>query len=133
MSDDLFTLDIERFIAKAGDKIDSVIRKIALDVFKRVITKSPVDTGRFRGNWQVAIGSIPDGTLEINDKEGTATISHVEAETLKLRAGEIITLVNNLPYARPLEYGHSKQAPAGMVRTTVEEFNAIATNAAGDA
>jgi hypothetical protein len=38
------------------------------------------------------------------------------------RWGEIIYLTNSLPYARRLEYGWSKQAPAGMVRITVANF-----------
>jgi hypothetical protein len=30
-----------------------------------------------------------------------------------------------MPYALRLEYGWSKQAPAGMVRVTVAEFQAV--------
>lgn len=127
-----FEIDIARFVAKAKGNIDLVIRKIALDMFTRVILKSPVDTGRFRGNWQVAIESIPSGTLALDDKTGTATISKVTAVTLGLRAGQTITLVNNLAYARALEYGHSKQAPAGMVRLTLTEFGAVVTKAANE-
>jgi hypothetical protein len=127
-----FELDIARFVEKAKGNVDLVVRKVALDMFKRVILKSPVKEGRFRGNWQVAIGSIPAGTLEINDKAGTATIAKVTAATLQLKAGQVITLVNNLAYARRLEYGHSKQAPNGMVRLTVTEFGAVVNKAAAD-
>lgn len=127
-----FELDIARFVEKAKGNVDLVVRKVALDLFKRVIMKSPVDTGRFRGNWQVAIGSIPAGTLQIDDKAGTATIAKVTAATMRLQAGQVITLVNNLVYARALEYGHSKQAPNGMVRLTVTEYGAIVNRAAAD-
>lgn len=127
-----FTLDIQRFVDKAKGNINLVVRKVALDLFSRVIEKSPVDTGRFKGNWQVAIGSIPAGTLELNDKDGSATISRVTAETLNLSAGQIIYLVNNLAYARRLEFGYSKQAPAGMVRITVTEYGAIVTDAVSE-
>jgi hypothetical protein len=37
--------------------------------------------------------------------------------------------VNNLPYAVPLEYGHSKQAPGGMVRITLARFQQIVDEA----
>jgi hypothetical protein len=127
-----FELQIQRFVDKAKGNVDLVIRKISLDMFKRVISKSPVDTGRFKGNWQVAIGSIPTGTLEVEDKAGTATIAKADAEALKLKAGDIIYLVNNLPYSRPLEYGWSKQAPSGMVRLSVTEYGAVATAAASE-
>ena len=42
-----------------------------------------------------------------------------------LKLGDTAYLVNNLPYAVPLEYGHSSQAPAGMVRVTIAEFQQI--------
>lgn len=129
--DDSFVLDIQRFVDKAQGNLDLVVRKVALDLFKRVIMKSPVLTGRFRGNWQVSIGSIPAGTLALNDKTGTATIAKVTAATMGLRAGQVITLVNNLAYANALEYGHSKQAPSGMVRLTVTEYGAVVNAAAG--
>lgn len=131
-ADSLFELQIAKFVAKANGNIDLVVRKIALDVFTRVIVKSPVLTGRFKGNWQVAIESIPEGTLALDDKEGTATIAKVTAEVLGLKGGQIIYLVNNLEYARPLEWGHSKQAPGGMVRVTIEEFNAVVNQAASE-
>lgn len=127
-----FELDIARFVAKAKGNVDLVVRKVALDMFSRVIQKSPVDTGRFKGNWQVAIRAIPSGILEIDDKSGTATMSNVAAKVLALKAGDTIYLVNNLPYARGLEYGHSKQAPSGMVRLTVQEFGAVVTKSASE-
>lgn len=106
--------------------MDLVIRKVALELFQRVILRSPVDSGRFRGNWQVAIGNIPAGTLELEDKTGTATVNKIQAATLGLKAGQIIYLANNLPYAQRLEDGHSGQAPAGMVALTAQEFRQIA-------
>lgn len=127
-----FSLNIQRFVDKANGNLDLVVRKISLELFHRVIVKSPVDIGRFKGNWQVAIGSIPAGTLELNDKSGTATISRVTAATLALKAGDLIYLVNNLEYARALEYGHSKQAPAGMVRLTLSEFQGVVNRAADE-
>lgn len=127
-----FELDIQKFVDKAKGNIDLVIRKIALDLFRRVIMKSPVLSGRFKGNWQVAIGSIPAGVLAIDDKSGTATISKMTAAVLGLKAGQVIYLVNNLAYARKLEYGHSKQAPAGVVRITLQEFPQVVSKAANE-
>lgn len=120
-----FADDVARWSEKTQRKIETAHRKIALDVFTRVILMSPVDTGRFRANWQVAVGSIPSGTLELDDKEGTVAISRVQAEALSIKAGDTIYLVNNLPYAISLEYGHSGQAPGGMVRLTVQQFEPI--------
>ena len=97
-----------------------------------------LDAGMYQGNMHVCLrgagrlagGFLATGTLKLDDKAGTATIARVTAETLKLKAGEVIYLVNNLEYARALEYGHSKQAPKGMVRITVAEFPQVVRKAA---
>jgi hypothetical protein len=128
----IFAAQIAEFCAKAKGNADLVFRKIALEMFSRVILKTPVDTGRARANWLLGIGSIPAGTLEIDDKTGTATISRVTAESLGLKAGEVVYLVNNLEYATALEFGHSKQTPSGMVRTTILEFQGIVDQAASE-
>jgi len=121
-----FSDDLAKFEAKTSEKLDLAVRKIALELFSRVILKSPVDTGRFRGNWQVAIGALPNGTLELEDRTGQATISAATARTAGVEAGDVIYLTNNLPYAQRLEEGYSQQAPAGMVALTIQEFQAIA-------
>lgn len=116
----------EKWAAKTDDKLSTAVRKISLELFSRVILKTPVDTGRARGNWQVAIGSLPNGTLDLNDASGTATVSKATATTAGVKAGDVIYLVNNLPYAQRLEDGYSGQAPAGMVALSVQEFQQIA-------
>jgi hypothetical protein len=127
---DNFTLDIQRFVDKAKGNIDLVVRRVSLDVFRRVILKSPVDTGRFKGNWQVGIGSYPTTTLNVLDKTGQVAINKAAGAAATLQAGQTIYLVNNLPYAIGLEFGKSKQAPAGMVRLTIAEFGGIVNRAA---
>jgi hypothetical protein len=127
-----FELDISRFVEKAKGNVDIVIRKVSLDLFKRVIITSPVRTGRFKSNWQVAIGSIPGGVYETFDGRGSATIAKATAATLNAKAGDIIYLVNNLHYASRLEYGYSKQAPGGMVRIAVLEYSGVVNKAAGE-
>lgn len=117
---------IAAFADKAEAKMDLAVRKISLELFSRVILKTPVDTGRARGNWQVAVGNVPSGTLELEDKSGSATISAATASAAGLRAGDVIFLVNNLPYIRRLEDGYSKKAPAGMVGLSIQEFQRIA-------
>jgi len=116
----------QEWATKTERKLDLAVRKISLELFSRVILRSPVDTGRFRANWQVAIGSMPNGTLSLDDKIGTATVSNATARSAGVKAGDVIYLANNLPYAQRLEDGYSGQAPAGMVGLTVQEFQSIA-------
>ena len=108
-------------------RVSQAVRKIALDVFTGVIQMSPVDTGRFRGNWQVATGQAPSGTVEMTDPSGATVTAQVAGEIEGMEPGDVVYLVNNLPYAKRLEDGHSKiQAPHGMVALTVQRFQPIA-------
>jgi hypothetical protein len=59
--------------------------------------------------------------IEGTDKTGAKVLTNTKQESEKA-AGNIFYLVNNLPYIKPLEYGHSKQAPQGMVRISVVRF-----------
>lgn len=86
--------------------------------------------GRFRGNWQVAFNIAPTGELERIDAQGNETKQAGAAviQTFNSEVGSI-WLMNNLAYGPPLEYGHSSQAPAGMVRITVAEFQSFVDRA----
>jgi hypothetical protein len=120
-----FEDDLRKFEVKTTRKLTQVGRKVALELFKRVIYKTPVDTGRARANWQVTIGAQAGGTVELNDKSGGATMSKATAASAGFKAGDTIYLTNNLPYIRRLEEGSSQKAPAGMVALTVQEFAQI--------
>lgn len=112
--------------ARTLERVSQVVRKITLDVFNNVVMMTPVDSGRARGNWQVATGEAPAGTVEMTDPSGATVMAQVAGEVGQMEPGDVVYLVNNLPYARPLEDGHSQQAPGGMVALTVQRFQPIA-------
>ncbi|WP_034913027.1 hypothetical protein [Erwinia sp. 9145] len=79
--------------------------------------------GRFRGNWQVGFDAAPDGETGRIDKSGSMTKAIGNLVIERFRVGmNAVYFTNNVPYAYPLEMGHSKQAPGGMVRITAAEF-----------
>lgn len=117
-----FSIDISRFVEKSKGRIDTIVKKVTLDVFSSVISMSPVDTGRFRGNWVASIGSYGNQILSVTDKSGDGTISEASRVVNNGNAGTIMYLVNNLPYAQRLEYGYSNQAPSGMIRVTIANY-----------
>ncbi|MCU7645653.1 hypothetical protein [Pseudomonas piscis] len=85
--------------------------------------------GRFRGNWQLSIDTPAEGVLDQIDPAGNVTIAVLRTQAQSLTAGQTAYIVNNLPYAVPLEYGHSQQAPGGMVRITLARFQQIVDEA----
>ncbi|WP_163998676.1 HK97 gp10 family phage protein [Pyxidicoccus caerfyrddinensis] len=128
-----FSRQVESFVTAAAGKAGQVVRKAALGVLANVVTASPVDTGRFRGNWQVGVGGRPSGEVEGADKDGAATLAAAKSVLDGAEVGDTVYLTNNLPYARRLEFGHSQQAPRGMVRTTLANLREILEEAVKDA
>jgi hypothetical protein len=85
--------------------------------------------GRFRANWHLSIDVIESVTFDEVDPGGQATIAALVSAVSDFTAGQTAYLINNLPYAILLEYGHSTQAPGGMVRITVARFQQIVQEA----
>lgn len=124
-----FTIDLQRFAKRANADVKQAIRKITMEAFKRVILKTPVDTGRARANWSTSTGAPVTFSIVGEDKSGTATLKKAADDAMVWECTGGIFLSNNLPYIIPLEYGHSNQAPGGMVRITVAEMQAWARQA----
>lgn len=117
-------------LKKAGDKADLVVRKSAQDVAAQLISRSPVDTGRFRANWRCSIGGPDTSTSSSTDRSGSSTLAAAVGTINAYKTGDTIWLLNSLPYARRLEDGWSKQAPGGMVRLTILSWRRAVNNAA---
>lgn len=122
-----WSIPLDRLVAKAKADVEIVTRKVAFEAFRRVVLKSPVDTGRFRANWNYSLGAPDYGTTTATN-EGRG--QQEAAKALGMPLGGVAYFSNGLPYAGRLEYGYSKQAPAGMVRTTAAEFQQIVTDMA---
>ena len=117
-----FSIDLTRWgTSLEKEQAPQFIRKIALELLKKVTMKSPVDTGRFRANWMVGIGGADETTTDstVNDAMMRGSIVLTGYKTLKQ-----IHISNNLPYAAALEHGHSQQAPLGVAEVSVAEIEA---------
>ena len=125
-----FSIDLSRFAVKSEKEMKTVIQKITMEAFKRVILRSPVDTGRFRANWGAAIGAATVGTKESFDKTGGATVAAATLTVFDWNCAGSIFLTNSMPYGPKLEYGSSNQAPQGMVRVTVAEIQGFVNGVA---
>lgn len=132
-SSQAWSLEIDREWAKIEGELRDVIIYIGVEALDRIKRKTPVDTGHAQNNWIVTIGG-PDTT----DKTSAAPIGGATSPDVFASANAailasypddgtfpVIYLQNNLPYILALEYGHSAQAPAGMVAMTVAELDAL--------
>jgi hypothetical protein len=145
MSSNTFSLAIREWAEKVGGALDDVCRSIIIDAGSSLIRMSPVESGRFRGNWQFSIETPPAGVLEVQDQDGRETIQKLVAEANTFNAGQVAYIINNLPYGPLLEFGgyngptdlvteqgFSRKAPEGFVRITQARFQKIVRDAAAE-
>jgi len=125
-----FSRDIKKFGDKTKRAANNIFRGTALDLFGKIVKRTPVGNpdlwkskpppgytgGRLRGHWTATLNK-PSEAVD-NGDDSQITIS-------RAKIGDSIFIVNNLPYAGAVENGHSTQAPHGMVKITVAEFEHI--------
>lgn len=111
-----FAIDLKKFGEVTKQQARLIFRKIIIDLDQAVVLRTPVDTGRARGNWYPSLNT-PSTRRNDNakDKNGTAANKRVDATAAKADVGDVAWLTNNLPYILVLENGSSKQARQGMV------------------
>lgn len=125
-----FAADLAKLCERAGDKAELVVRKVALDMGGQLIDRSPVDTGRFKNNWVTSMGSMSTATGGNADPSAGTARTLLKTQVDGWKPGQTIFITNSLPYAMRLEHGYSKQAPAGMVKLTVQNYAQAVAKAA---
>ena len=125
-----WTMDLNEYAKKKEVEIKNVRKAYAFALYSSIVKKTPVDTGRARGNWNITVGH--DSFVE----SANTTQKFKSADQVPEPKGdETIYISNNLPYITKLEYGgypnppkkgngktingYSRQAPEGMVGVTL--------------
>ena len=105
-------------------------KELLFECFYRIVLRSPVDTGKFRANWNVGLERNDTNTLAPPDPSGQSAITEALATLARITSNNTrVFFTNALPYANRLEHGWSQQAPAGMVGVTLAEFPELARKA----
>ena len=124
-----FSSDIAKFAKKAGENMVTTRKSVFFQLAESIVERTPVDTGRAKGNWQPSLHTFKSGTVA----GASDPIPAIKMVADSANGDDSMCLINNLPYIQPLEYGYygegpkviggySSQAPRGMVRITVREF-----------
>lgn len=138
-----FTDVINEWVEAVEVKMDNIFQTVVIQAGELVVRISPVDTGLFRGNWQLTIDSESSGAISRLDPEGSSTIAAIVSKANNLRAGQIAYILNHIEYGYDLENGtyrgptakvtdegFSRQAPMGIVRTTPAKLKELVIQAA---
>lgn len=134
-----FSKQVGKFAEKAKENMVKVQRGTALSVFSKIVMRTPVGNpslwanpapagytgGSLRANWQIGINGPVRSELSATDKTGSGTIAKGATALGRVDIGDSVFISNNLPYAFRVENGWSQQAPSGMVKVTVAEFQRI--------
>ena len=136
MIDAKMTMETQKFNSWLNKTIKShnvstgvAIKKIGFDLLENILRpepygRHPIDTGRSQAGWYASVkglgkdynfGSGPG--VEQGKREG----SFVD-KTGALFSNKYIEFINGVRYIVYLEYGHSEQAPAGMVRISMRKM-----------
>ncbi len=104
----------------APQEVSRIVRTVGLEILRRVMEGTPVDTGRARANWQVSFGapapgevSVPAGSVPYMGSAPPLSVSGGEAFNKGVAAlGGIggnpyvhVFITNNVRYIEILEFG----------------------------
>ena len=112
---------------------------IAIELYKRIMQKTPVDEGILRGSWTISVGAqdrtpanAKSDAKEFDSAYGGAALTSAERANFKaaiagmnqLGIGQVVWINNAMPYVEVIEFdGHSSvKAPAGMVQISIAEL-----------
>ena len=121
--------DIRKYAEKQKRNLDEVVVESLIDLSASVIIKTPVKEGILVNSWRPTTAAPSSSDKPFASAE--AQMAAIESRLLFTvdRKG-VYYLVNNQPYARPIEFlGHSQKAPNGMLRISIENYQKFIDNA----
>lgn len=99
-------------------------KRVIVETFRRIVQRTPVDTGRAIANWQISLGAQAGASLlVVDDESGQATIDREISKLDDIPVFSLVHISNNLEYISYLEYDkRSPKHPEGMVEITLTEM-----------
>lgn len=125
MTSQRFTDGVTKWKEQTERTLAKNICQIIFSIFDDLVMRTPVDTGRARASWRIGIGAPdmscePPGESFANPDQQKSKLEGIELQEL---INAPIYITNSVEYIKPLELGHSKQAPQGIVNVTAAEWN----------
>ena len=92
-------------LTATDDAVREVQKYFAFEVLRRVVRRTPVDTGRARGGWQVTLHNPAENAGTKTDPSGADAVSSGQAVIGLAQPFQVIWISNNVEYIRILEEG----------------------------
>jgi hypothetical protein len=123
---------LSQFAARLKRKLPEEANRLASQVARQLIIElteeTPVDTGVAVSNWRVITGDMPTGEIYAHEpgyRGSTRSTNIAIAVAIALqyisgkKPGQPIRVVNSAHHIISLNYGTSKQAPAGFIDSAI--------------
>lgn len=112
-----------RFIRELREAARQHHIDVALSLRREIQRRNPLDRGRSSASWNLSSGRprrrVQPRSYQ-NRSEGRFLDAVTDVGTHRL--GRVLIIINALPYIRPLNRGHSQQAPPGWIDAIVLKF-----------
>jgi hypothetical protein len=120
---DEFVATLKAFEGMTTERLQRTVVATAFLLAEQVViggpfgnpTGTPVDTGNARAHWTPSLNTPVPSALSTPDPSGATPLNRMVDVLSDFQLGDAIWLTNGVDYIRALEYGHSRQAPLGMV------------------
>lgn len=113
-----FRLELDQaYQKKVVERLEQQVRAVAFIVDAQLVDNTPVDTGRARANWLPSL-NIPAlfSSSSLSPPGAAGVAQTVQSYSIE----DTVFITNNLVYIKPLNEGHSAQAPAGFVEAAIQ-------------
>lgn len=126
--------DFKRALNKySRETVDNIAKevhgRVVTEVYKNIVERTPVLTGRARRNWNVSFNAPnPETTEDVAGVSQTGEpwtaqererVQNVVRNIQFAKVGSVMYISNHLPYIYFLEHGSSMKAPDGIVEGAI--------------
>lgn len=112
-----FQRELDKFKKVPVELATDVMKKVSFDLFAELQNHTPEDTRRAKGGWNVTVDGPP------SDWKPPKGMGSYQLQTMnqggKIKFDSTVNLSNNVEYIIPLDEGHSKQRPDGIVKPAI--------------
>lgn len=138
-----FALSMSQFEIKTNKQLERAVVRGSLGLFSAIMKSTPIDIGSARMSWFISFNSFSSKVVELDENSrmtsgavNSLKQAEFEADMLRYKAGNTITMTNNSDHIETLEYGlfpwknsakvvngFSIQAQQGFVRLWLPKWN----------
>lgn len=122
-----YSANIDMFLEGVDIKIEAFLLELTQRVALQIVRDTPVLTGFARASWFTSLNAPnanhPSPPTASEAPNSVPQFAGLTFSIMDVKVGDSVYIMNSAAYINRLEYGHSKQAPQGMVRVNMANID----------